>query len=435
MSNFKTIFIAVFIAAAIGAVLVFAGVFGGSSSSSGTAAAPTGTVVLWGTFSQEAMSPFLQDFGLRNQAIQIAYVQKDPATFGDDLVEALAAGTPPDLVILPDNLLNRFEDKVTHIPFASLPAATFDSTFVSGANIFTASDGTLAIPWAADPLVMYYNRDMLQSANIAKAPATWQDFSATVPELTSKKPDLTITQSGAALGGYANIEHAKDIIALLFLQNGNPFITDGTPVTPHFGNGGTNDNDIGPSALAFYTGFSDPVKDVYSWNGGQPLDLNAFTQSSLAYYFGTASELPQIRATNPNLNFDVALPPQSSATIVTTGLMYGLAIPKIATNQQLSYAAAVALANADSENALTSKAATTLALMPVRRDVLANPPASDAYLALLYRAALVQKTWFDPNPAGTDLVFGQLVKDISSGILTPDDALSKAASQISAFSR
>ena len=435
MLNFKTIFLAVFIIAAIAGMLVFAGIIGGGNTAS-TSTTVTGSVTLWGTFSQEAMGPYLQDFGLHNQNIQIAYVQKDPATFGDDLVEALASGNPPDLVIMPDNLLNRFEDKITHVPYASLPASTFDSTFISGANIFTASDGILAIPWATDPLVMYYNRDLLQSATIATAPATWQAFSATVPTLTIKKPDLTITQSGAALGTFANIAHAKDIIALLFLQNGNPFITDGSPVVPHFGNGGiTGDQDVGPAALTFYTGFANPVNAAYSWNAGQQLDLSAFEQSSLAYYFGTASELPMIRATNPNLNFDIALPPQSNATITTTGTIYGLAIPKIASNQLLSYTAATLLAGEESETALTTKAATSLALMPVRRDVLASAPVDDPYLGLLYKAALVQKTWFDPNPTGTDKVFGDLVKNVTSGIDTPGDALSQAASQISAFSR
>ena len=135
------------------------------------------------------------------------------------------------------------------------------------------------------------------------------------------------------------------------------------------------------------------------------------------------------------MNFSIALPPQSNATITTTGRIYGLAIPKIAPNQQLSYAAATALANAASEAALTTTSAATLALMPVRRDVLANVPTNDPYLAMLYKAALVQKTWFDPNPTGSDQAFGTLVKDISSGILTPDQALSKAASTIGTLSR
>ena len=434
MSKFKLIILVVFIAAALIAIFLFSGLLGGGSTS-GTATSATGTVTLWGTFSPQAMAPFLQDYGLRNQNVQITYVQKNESTFGNDLVEALASNTPPDLVILPDNLLNRFEDKLTHVPFTSLPASTFNSLFVSGANIFTTSDGYLAIPWAADPLVMYYNRDLLQSATIAQAPTTWQSFSDTVPMLTVKKPDLTLTQSGAALGTFANIAHAKDVLALLSLQNGNAFITDGVPPVPHFGTGTTTTDAVGQQALSFYTSFADPAKSVYSWNAGQPLDRNAFVQSSLAYYFGTASELPAIRNTNPNLNFDVALPPQSNATTSTTGRMYGLAIPKLAPNQLLSYTAATLLSSSDSEAALTSKAGTTLALMPVLRSVLASAPASDPYLGLFYKAALVQKTWFDPNPASTDQIFGTLIKDVSSGILTPDQSLMKAASQIGTLSR
>lgn len=434
MSNFKTIFIGIFVTAAVVAVFVFAGL-GGQSTTSNDPANIEGTVTLWGTFSQQAMAPFLQDFGLRNQKIRVVYVSKNPETFGEDLVEALAAGTPPDLVLLPDNLLNRFEDKLTHIPFTSLPARTFADTFISGASIFSAKDGTLAIPWAADPLVLYYNRDLMQSATIATPPKNWQQFSDDVSALTVRKVDLTLTQSGAALGTFANIAHAKDILAMLFLQNGNDFISDGNPPVPHFGSSVSATDTVGVQAVAFYTSFANPVKNVYSWNAGQPLDRTAFIQSSLAYYFGTASELPGIRAKNPNLNFDVALPPQSNALTATSGRVYGIAIPKIAPNQLLSYTAATLLTSLDSELALTSKAATTLALMPVRREVLSKAPADDPYLGLFYKAALVQKSWFDPNPKGTDQTFTTLFKDVSSGVLNAEQALSKAAGQITTFSR
>jgi ABC-type glycerol-3-phosphate transport system substrate-binding protein len=321
------------------------------------------------------------------------------------------------------------------VPFTSLPARTFSDTFISGASIFTVDDGTLAIPWAADPLVLYYNRDLLQSATIAAAPKNWQEFSDSVPALTVKKADLTLTQSGAALGTFANVAHAKDIIAMLFLQNGNGFITDGTPPVPHFGSSVSSSDTVGVQAVSFYTSFANPVKNIYSWNAGQPLDRSAFIQSSLAYYFGTASELPIIHATNPNLNFDVALPPQSNAIVTTSGRMYGIAIPKIAPNQLLSYTAATLLSSTDSQKALISKSATTLALMPVRRDVLGDAPVNDPYLGLFYKAALVQKTWFDPNPKGTDQAISTLIKDVSSGVLSVDQALSKAAGQITTFSR
>lgn len=434
MSNFKLIFISVFAVAAVFGILVFSGIIsvGGGTT---TTTDVQGTVTIWGTFDNNGISGFVEDFDAHNPKIHITYVQKDSASFDTALTEAIASGTPPDLVLLPDNLVWRFQDKLTHVPFASLPAQTFQTTFVSSANIFSVSDGTLAIPWASDPLVMYYNRDLLQAAGIAQPPTTWQGFIGTIPLLAKKQSDLTLTQMGAALGAYGNIAHAKDMLALLFLQSGNAFITasDNRPLA-HFGSASGTEAGLAIAAINFYMAFSDPLKQIYTWNAGEPLDRDLFVQSKLAYYFGTASDLPLIRAQNPNLNFSVAMPPQTpTSTPQTTGHVYGFAIPKTAPNQLLSYTATTLLANATSEASIPVKLGSSLALMPVRRDVLSQKPVADAYLGLLYTATLLQRSWLDPNPSGTDTIFGNLVRDISSSVLPVDQALGKAAAQIGAL--
>ena len=437
MSNFKIIVIGIFAAGAIFGILVFSGVINFGSTAT-TATTAQGTVTVWGTFSSNSLSGLIGDFNIRNPKVTVNYVQKDPATFDSALIEAIAAGTPPDLVLLPDDLIAHYQNKMSHIVFASLPAQTFQSTFASSADIFSQPDGYIAIPWASDPLVMYYNRDMLQSVGIAQPPATWKDFNASIPLIAKKNPDLTLTQEGAALGSYANIGHANDILALLFFEGGNPFITAGTtqPLV-HFGSSSSSaELTAATSALNFYMGFSNPTSTSYTWNQGQPLDRTAFVQSSLAYYFGSASELPLIRAQNPNLNFGLALPPQAAGMAkVTSGRVYGFAIPKAAPNQLLSFTAATLLVSNVSETAITTKTGTDLALIPIRRDVLAVKPPDDAYVGLLYDAALVQRAWFNPDPTTTSKVIGTLISDISSSALSVDEALSKAAAQLSTAAR
>ena len=434
MSLFINIVLGIFIAGALFGMMVFGGIInlGGSSASQ----APVGgDVTVWGTFPSEAMQPFLANFKDTNGDYHITYVEKDPATFSNDIVESIADGTPPDLILLPDNLINRFKDKLTHIPFTTLPADVYANTYISAADIFVANDGVVALPWAADPLVMYYNRDMLQSAGYAKPPSTWQQFTDSIKLLTVKQDNLTITQNATALGTYANITHAKDILALLFLQTGDPFMTyDYSHFTTHFGGGGTpNETNIGNQVLTFFTSFADPVKAVYSWNAGEPNDRQVFTQSLMAYYFGSASELPGLRATNPNLNFGIALPPQTgTSTTVTTGRMYGFAIPKSAKNQALSFTTAALLVNGDSEKSLSGNAAVTLSLLPVRRDVLAASQSSDPYLNFLYRTVLVQKSWFDPDPVASDQIFNDMIKNVNSSLLSVDEATSKAETQLQA---
>ncbi len=433
MSNFKIILISIFIAGAVLGILVFSGIINIGSSTTSTNV--EGTATMWGTIDGRAVAPFFDDYDLRNTKVKVVYTQMDESTFADNLVEAIASGTAPDLVLLPDNLLWRFDDKLVHLPYATIPERTFTDTFVTGANIFLTGDGVLALPFAGDPLVLYYNRDILEGAGIAKVPQDWVSFADSVKKLTKHQDNLSFAQNGVAFGTYKNIVHTKDIFALLFLSASNPFITRASSgPLPHFGViGSSSEITSAISATNFFLSFSDPAKDVYSWNAGEPRDRDAFVQGRLAYYFGTSSELPLLRALNPNLNFDVAMPPRSpNGSPVTTGRFYGVAIPKTAKNKDLSYAAGTLLTNTQASMALIEKAGTTLALMPVRRDVLAQKKADDQYISLFYNLMLVMRPWFDPDPVASGSILQTLINDVTSGFLTTDQALSKAASQVQA---
>jgi ABC-type glycerol-3-phosphate transport system substrate-binding protein len=436
-SNFKIILIGVFAVVAVGGFLVFAGLINIGSSSSSTTV--EGTATVWGTIDDRAMHTFIDPYNEKNPKQNVVYVQKSTDTFAEQLIDAIASGTAPDLVILSDNLLWRLQDKLTLVPYTSLPQRTYQDTFISAANIFAGPSGIYAIPWAADPLVMYYNRDLLEAAGYPKAPSTWQGFVESVAKITKKKPDQSIVQSGTALGTYRNVVNAKNILAFLFIQSGSPFITAGNngTVLPRFGStGSAGEASAAAQALAFYLSFADPAKDIYTWNTGLGVDRDAFIASRVGYYFGLGSELLYIRAANPNLNFDIVLPPaQDSTRVITTGRLYGFAIPKSASNSLLSYTIASALVSAEQEQNLSDKAGGTLGLVPVRRDVLANKPTKDSYGALLYMGTLVMRAWIDPAPSLSDSVFAKVVTDVTSGVQTIDSALTRAASELTSGSR
>ncbi len=432
MINFKTVFLALFIVGAIAAVIVFS-----VSNNSGSSGAITGTVVLWGPFPTQNIEPYINTFNIRNSStISIKYVEKSPDTFANDLTEAIAAGNPPDLVLMSDSTIHRFRDKIIHFSFTNLPADVFANTFIEAANVFMTNDGYTALPWAADPMIMYYNRDLLSNIGMATPPKDWKTLTDTIPQLTKKQNDLTLTQSAMAMGTYSNISHAKDILALLFMESKNPFMTyDGVKFNAHFGGGGLpNEYDVANQVLSFYTSFADPLKVVYSWNAGQILDRDAFAQSSLVYYFGTASELPGIRAENPNLNFMMALPPQTgTSTNITTGRIYGFVIPKTAKNQLLSYTTANMLNGTDMETELAGQSAVTLSLIPARRDVIALKQNSDPYLNFLYKAVLVQKSWYDPGQSETNQILDSMIKNINAATFTINAALAQAEKELDAI--
>ena len=219
--------------------------------------------------------------------------------------------------------------------------------------------------------------------------------------------------------------NARAIISLLLLQAG-------TPIT-HTENGrlraGLNE---GPevsgtsasiSALSFYTQFSDPAKTVYSWNRALPDARQAFLAGDLALYFGYASELPAIRAGNPNLDFDMAPVPQPSrsTTRSTYGLAYAFAIPKTSQNPSGAYAAAIALADRNAQ----LQAANALSMVPAARAALI-PASEDRFQPVYFPEALVAQGWLSPSAATTDSIFGAMIGNITSGRMDIGQALTTA---------
>ncbi|MBY0376848.1 extracellular solute-binding protein, partial [Patescibacteria group bacterium] len=219
--KFQIITLIVFIGAAIFGLLVFSGAIPiGSSTNTGG----QGTVVLWGTIKNQDIATTLENFNTANPTFVVKYVQKSADTFDHDLLEALASGTGPDMFFLPDNLVYHYKNKILPIPYQSFPLASFKSNFAGAGEVFLTTNGVLAFPMSIDPLMMYYNRSTLDSSNVIAPPSYWDDLVNMVPVLTQKDVNNTITKSAVAMGQFANVEHAQDIITALFMQAGNPII-------------------------------------------------------------------------------------------------------------------------------------------------------------------------------------------------------------------
>src|SRR3989338_1760425 len=290
--NFQLIIIIVFIALAIFGVLVFSGAIpiGNKNQAGGL-----GTVVLWGTVKSGAMSSLLEDFNNANPTFIVKYEEKFPDTFDQDLLEAIASGTGPDMFFLPDNLTSRYSNKIVTIPFASYSLATFKNTFASAGEVFSSSKGILAFPISIDPLVMYYNRSMLDANAVIFPPAFWDEFTNLVPFITKKDDSNKIIKSAAALGHFSNIAHAKDIISAFFMQAGNPIVSEKDGAFSSIFSSFYFQYYLS-SVLKFYTDFADPSKNIYSWNRSMPNSVDAFSAENLAFYFGHASELATLRS-------------------------------------------------------------------------------------------------------------------------------------------
>ncbi len=421
--NFQIIILIVFIAAAVLGVLVFSGVIpiGSQNNSAGS----QGTVVLWGTVKAQTLSPMIDDFNRANPTFILKYVEKSADTFDNDLLEALAAGNGPDMFFITDDLAYKYSNKIYTIPYTSFPLSTFQNSFAGAGEVFLTSKGVLAFPLAVDPLMMYYNRSILDANNVTYPPAYWDEFTNLVPLLTKKDSNGAITESTVAMGQFSNILHAKDILATLFMQAGNPIVTENND---SFSSAlsQTGKYDLG-SILKFYTDFADPLNSVYSWNSSFSSSSDAFSAENLAFYFGYASELQSMVNKNPNENFLIAPMPQirNGAFKLTFAHVTGIAISSFSKNFTTAFTAAGLLSSGD----FASKFAAALGIAPARRDLLSIKP-TDAYLPAFYDSALYAKSWLDPSPADTDDIFQGMIEKVLSGSMSVQSAVSDASAKL-----
>lgn len=425
MKPFNLIILIAFIIFGIFGVAVFAGYIkiGKDKNTKGT----LGTVVLWGTIDSNKMNSLLQDFSKKNETFNVKYVKKDRETFDQELLEALALGKAPDLFFLPNDLIFHYIDKIYTIPYTSYPQANFKNSFASAGEVFLSAKGVLALPISIDPLMMYYNRTMLDTNDISSPPLYWEDFLKTVPVFLEKDESKQIIKSSVALGQFSNINNAKDIITALFMQTGNPIIKEniknGASVYEVVLDKDTKkeNNKAIVGALSFYTSFSDPLNPAYSWNRSLPNSLSYFSAENSTFYFGFSSELPILAKKNPNQNIYVSHIPQIKDLNFKTTIadVVGIAIFKSSKNLNTALIAANALSGADFASLYTNE----FGIPPARRDLLSKK-GTDSFSPIFYQSALFAKSWPDPDSESTDKVFKNMIESVLSNTFNPKEAIS-----------
>lgn len=419
MHPFQIIMLAVFGVLAIIGLFLFANYsgFGGGQRA-------IGSVTIWGTLPQGQMQQAIADLiKSRKEFGGVRYVAKTEATFETDLAEAIASGAGPDLILISQEQLHAQKNKLTLIPFSSLPERAYRDSYVPLYEKYLTEDGTYGVPFLLDPLVLYYNRPVLESAGIAEPPRTWEAVTGMASLLIRKLPDQTVTRGLIALGEYDNVTNARAIVSLLLLQAGNELSREtstGMRATLSASDAGSFGLTPSESALNFYVQFANPAKTVYSWNRALPESRQAFLAGDTVLYLGFASERTILKAGNPNLEFDMAAVPQPETADVRTtyGRAYAFGVLKAARNTSGAFEAAMALSNKD----MNARAARFLGMAPAHRSML-RPQADDLYEPVYYPEALIAKGWLSPAPREVDQIFSTMIGNITSGRRTVNNAL------------
>ena len=386
------------------------------------------TITIWGSMEEIQFSDIVRETSLyQNDLIKLEYKKKPEETFDADFVEALAAGEGPDLFIIPSDKIVKHQNKILTIPYSVFSERQFKEAFIEGAEIFTTLKGITALPVSVDPLVMYWNRSILNEAKVTTAPKYWDEFYDLASLISRKDGALNIQRSVVAFGEFGNVSHAKDIIAMLCLQAGTPITAwQGDKIQSVLSYNFNKPTLPADAAVNFYTEFSNPAKATYSWNRSLPSSYDYFLSGDLALYFGPASEIGGLRLKNPNLNFDVAPVPMSreGGESVVFGKFFAIAVTKSSKKANTAFTAASILAG---EGAKTWSEVT--GLPPVQRSLLAIKQER-AHTSVFYDGAIRARGWLDPEPLESNMVFRNMIESITSGRARTSEAVSRASREL-----
>jgi len=275
--------------------------------------------------------------------IKINYRKLRFEEYEEALLEALAEDRGPDIFSINASWVRRYEPKISPMPKQiamvypvtkgtikeeiipelkiqnSISLSSIKNGFVDTVYYDVVDDYTdeatqitekrvFGLPLSIDTLAMYYNKDLINNANISVLSDDWTALLEDIKKLTKNDARGEIIQSGVAMGSGTNIERSSDVMVALMKQNGAGII-DGTKVlfNQYSKEKATNP---GVSAIKFYTDFANPAKDVYSWNTGMDNSLEMFASGKLAIMFGYAYHLPIIQSKAAKLNFAIKPFPQ-----------------------------------------------------------------------------------------------------------------------------
>lgn len=260
------------------------------------------TINFWGLWEDnQIMQPIFDDYKKTHPNITVTYQKQDPKLYRDRLKAMLDKGDGPDIFRFHNTWMPMVANYVAAVPQDIYSESEFEKTFYPVALSDVKKNNKLyGIPLMIDGLVLFYNEDILKSANVS-VPVTWIDVQNALPKLTVKERGKIVT-AGISMGTAENIEHFSDILGLMFLQNGTNL-----PKSLFVCADGSNTT-CGIETLTYFRKFAEQPNN--SWDETLDNSIVAFAGGKVAMIFAPTWQAFTIKQLNPNLNFKTAKVPQ-----------------------------------------------------------------------------------------------------------------------------
>ncbi len=396
----------------------------------GGGGAPKVTLKIWKPFvDTDKMQPIITAYQQKHPNVTIEYVKKNIENYEADLLDSLAARRGPDIYSINNTWLPRYEDKASPAPEKLYTIKEYKETFVDVLTTDLIKDNKIygTALWV-DSLGLYYNKDLLGTAGIATPPKTWLELAQHSRRVTRQSTSGYFDRSGVAIGTNRNVNRAVDIVYLLMLQAGVvPWSADGS--VPQFANSlirQGNSVNPGVEAVNFYTSFSNPNTENYTWNENSDYSVDAFANGRAAYLFGYAYTRSQIDSKAPNLNYDVANVPQYNLT--NPSVNYANYFAEVVSDQsEVKDWAWDFLKFATSKEVLDKYYANDK--QPSSRRDLIELQSQDTEIGVFAHANLTAKSFYKADETKFDGIIAEMIDNIVLKGQAVEQALSQAQSQ------
>lgn len=380
------------------------------SANTATGSASTGqitTVTYWGLWEDsQILKEVIADFESKNPTIKIDYRKQSHRDYRERLQQAILSGNGPDIFRYHVAWIPMLSADLSAMPASVMSVAQYKETFFPTAYNNLQVDGQIVgIPLMYDGLALFYNKEMLKTANI-DVPKTWAELRTaanklTVPANLSERSN--ITRAGLAIGNAGNVDHFSDILALLIIQNG--------------GNPSDATSQYVKDAITFYTNF---IKQDKVWSDRLANSTTAFARGDVAMIFAPSWRVHDIKAINPQLDFAITGVPQlDNENPVTWATFWAEGVSAKSKNKDASWAFLKYLSTQEVLRKFYNDASQYRAFGEIypRVDMVSELQSSDLVGAYLSDAPLA-KSWYMSSFTHDNGINDQIIKYYEDAINT-----------------
>ena len=396
-------------------------------------------VTIWGVESAEKLAPAIARAQSLNPTLFIQYEAKNIATYEADLVNALSLGKGPDIIFIKNTWLPKHGNKLVAAPKEMISVAMIDNSFPQVVkDDFVSDNQVFALPLSVDTLALYYNKEILDAANIAFPPKDWHEFIDVVEKTVILDEDMEtasgILRAGTALGGsLASQPEVSDVLSALMLQGG-------TKMTDPANNRASLTRSVdkkkpAEEAVSFYIGFSNPNSPLYTWNDAVGKSVDEFAKGNVAMMFGYSRLESEIKKKNPFLKVTVAPLPQVKDAVNNlnyAGDYWGMAVLRRAGNKNTSWKVVSDLAL--DETAATRYVTATGSPPALRTLTSKCLNSTNQSLKVFCSQTLSARSWRQPDEAKVKNLMSEMVANITEGRTSLSQALRRLEDSINQIS-